>query len=318
MAAPPLAKEIVVNVLILAAQHQETIPIERERHLTVVFSDSPLHSSPYEQSVNVSSYGTLDTTGDPSLASHQRTIPDEWASSYHSSIGHTGLRTNPSPHHSRFRDGVSKKIGISCRDQPKADETSLPLLASLRYAVRQRPVAQDFPSSSNNLSTRGLYNWEHATDASIPPPTVSTPIVSATNQDPSDSIEAHASHILRRDVGESEVDAPNAYPPQAPQSTWRLAPVSTPSDMLDHFPLASESHRLFRENLLQVMNAIWRRANQKEPDAQLLLQFTAKIEEGHSERYRCLFWADGVMLVFAPSHATASPKDGTRSLSTWS
>ena len=80
----------------------------------------------------------------------------------------------------------------------------------------------------------------------------------------------------------------------AHQHVTQLAPVCGPEDMLEYFPLSTEMHQRFRAELLKVMNAMWRRANQKEPDPSLLLQFTSKIEENGFEKYKCLFWSEGI------------------------
>ncbi|KAG8758323.1 hypothetical protein FRC14_000274 [Serendipita sp. 396] len=239
---------------------------------------------------------TTTTTPHPQHAiatgQHQG-IPSE--NSQHSSLNFGSL----APHSSTYERPSSvpqfSAVNSSTISSMESPQWATPdeWRTSLQFAIRQRPT---HPTSSSSVETslvRGSYHWGHAANTTTLHSTASTPTSMTGNQDLPDSIEVHPASIVRNEVVEGAVDTPNAHPPQSPQSAVRLAPVSTPENMFEYFPLSSESHRIFRERLLHVMNAMWRRTNQKEPDAQLLLQFTSKIEENHSERYQCLFWTEG-------------------------
>lgn len=74
------------------------------------------------------------------------------------------------------------------------------------------------------------------------------------------------------------------------------ANLATPfslDDAYQVFPRNNTVHEILRLNLVEVMNSRWRQSNEKEPDSQVLLQFTEKVVDDGVEKLRCLFWIEG-------------------------
>lgn len=93
---------------------------------------------------------------------------------------------------------------------------------------------------------------------------------------PPDETPSHSQHTARS---------------SAPAAT---APPSSLEEMLEYFPLNTPLHETLRLRLFDVMNSSWRRSNEKEPDPQILLQFTERVEENGFDKFRCLFFSDGI------------------------
>jgi hypothetical protein len=94
-----------------------------------------------------------------------------------------------------------------------------------------------------------------------------------------------------------ELTPPDETPSHSQHTARSSAPAAPPSsleEMREYFPLNTPLHEALRLKLLDVMNSSWRRSNEKEPDPQILLQFTAKIEDNGFDKYRCLFFSDGI------------------------
>lgn len=155
-----------------------------------------------------------------------------------------------------------------------------------QYVVRNRSGDSSTPSPSASLG--GSYAWiDHR------PAGPSMPVQVAGTTAGGRSSFTHNADMYEDPSMQSIQRAPQQQIIESQSRQVQLAPLCGPEDMLEHFPLSTEIHQRFRVELLKVINAVWRRANQKEPDPSLLLQFTSKIEENGFEKYRCLFWSEG-------------------------
>jgi hypothetical protein len=167
---------------------------------------------------------------------------------------------------------------------------------SLRQSVRVREP----PASNGRLyCPRESYSWAQNPGPDLPHPVASSP----TNPAQQDFRTLHGSQASINDsLDESTESGPSneavvsdmtSDTTHGNNGTPPLAPLRTLDEIYEHFPHQNSRHKLMRARLLEVMNASWRRMNEKEPDPQALLQFTSKIDENGSEKYKCLIWLEG-------------------------
>lgn len=170
---------------------------------------------------------------------------------------------------------------------------------SLRQRVRARENAT---IKARPRSPRESYTWAQEPGSDLPHPVA----LSSTNPAQQDFRTLHESQAPLADSldefsdpgpsNEATVDnmtSDTGTTGHGGNGTPPLAPLRTPDEVYEHFPHQSLQHGLMRARLLHVMNSSWRRMNEKEPDPQILLQFTSKIDEHGSEKYKCLIWMEG-------------------------
>lgn len=168
---------------------------------------------------------------------------------------------------------------------------------SLRHSVRVREP----PAINTRLHCpHESYSWVQTPGPDIPHSVASSPTKPA-QQDFRTLHDSQASITDSPDEStesgpssEAAVsDTANDTTPHGNNGTTPLAPLRTLDEIYEHFPNQTSRHQLMRARLLEVVNASWRRMNEKEPDPRVLLQFTSKIDENGSEKYKCLIWLEG-------------------------
>jgi hypothetical protein len=168
---------------------------------------------------------------------------------------------------------------------------------SLRQSVR---VREPLASNARLHCPRESYSWIQNSGPDIPHPVASSPTKPAQHdfrtlhdsQAPiTDSLDESTDSGPSSEAAVSEMA--NDTTTHGNNGTPPLAPLRTLDEIYEHFPNQTSRHELMRARFLEVMNASWRRMNEKEPDPQALLQFTSKIDENGSEKYKCLIWLEG-------------------------
>lgn len=165
---------------------------------------------------------------------------------------------------------------------------------SLRHIFHHRSSSSTTtPSSSHGES----HAWDQTTGSSIPHSVTATSATPSRRDFPIGADPHPSLMTWKKDPTELISSDETQYTSQhnvRHNTPAGLAPPCSLQDMREYFPLDTPLHNGLRIKLLEVMNSGWRRANEKEPDPQVLLQFTAKIEDNGFDKFRCLFFADGM------------------------
>jgi len=179
----------------------------------------------------------------------------------------------------------------------RSSHAALQRPGSLRAAIRVREA----PGVHARLrSGRGMYRSVHREGPEMPHSVAPM----STNAEQPDFRTLQDSQVLLTDSREESVEPSSsnvsALGEPSPDSTDHgnvatpsLAPLRVLQDMYEYFPQQNARHTSMRAHLLAVINASWRRMNEKEPNPQLLLQFTEIIQEDGSDKYKCLIWMEG-------------------------
>lgn len=160
-----------------------------------------------------------------------------------------------------------------------------------RLLIRQR----ERTSLATSPFSRGSSQWNRGAGAPLPHLAASSSRDPHSRDYPSPRYSQTSQHSQPHENTGEHAQAQGMAPNRVSGAPTPVVPFHaiTLDSLRSSFPLENHEHHGLRLKLLDVMNAPWRLANEQEPESQYLLQFTSRIEENGSEKYRCLFWSEG-------------------------